>query len=50
MDKKFLNNVKAQKKQIKSSISVMAPKELCEHLRLSPADVEKLAAEISPFS
>lgn len=46
----FRNVVYTHRKQIKSSVLVMRPKELCEHLGLQLLDIEKLAAEINPFS
>jgi hypothetical protein len=50
IDKRFLNAVKNEKDKIKSSVLAMAPKELCETLGLPPTDIEKLAAQINPFS
>jgi hypothetical protein len=50
MDKKFRNNVYNQRNEVKSSVSVIAPKEVCEQLGLASSSIEKLAAEINPFS
>lgn len=50
MDKKFLNNVRNHLKAIGFTVSVMAPKELCEQIALLPSDIDKLAAEINPFA
>lgn len=50
MDKRFWNVVTSQKRSVNSSVSVMTPKELSEHLGLQPLDIEKLAAEINPLS
>lgn len=49
MDKKFLNNVHNRSGAVKSTVSVVDPKELCGQLGLAPSDIEKLAAEINPF-
>jgi hypothetical protein len=50
IDKRFRNVVHNQRHNIKSVVSVMTPKELCEGLGLHPTDIEQLAAEINPFS
>jgi len=50
MDYRFRNVVNQKNKIVKSRTAVMTPKELCEHLRLESSDIEKLAADINPFS
>jgi protoporphyrinogen oxidase len=50
MDQRFWRVVNQKKKTIDSVIPVMTPKELGELLNAQPTDIEKLAAEISPFS
>ncbi len=50
MDQRFWRVVNQKKKIINSAIPVMTPKELGEHLNAQPTDIEKLAAESSPFS
>jgi len=50
MDQRFWRVVNQKKKAIGRVIPVMTPKELGEHLNAQPTDMEKLAAEIDPFS
>jgi hypothetical protein len=50
MDKKFLNNVYNRRKTINSTVSVLAPKDLCDQVGIPPADIEQLADGINPFS
>jgi len=50
MDQRFWRVVNQKKRIIDSAVAVMTPKELGEHLNAQPTDIEKLAAEISPFS
>lgn len=50
MDKKFLNNVDKHLERIASSVSAMAPKQMCEQIGLLPSDIGHLAAQINPFS
>jgi hypothetical protein len=50
MDKRFWRVVNQKKEIIDSTIVVATPKELGEQLNAQPTDIEKLAAEISPFA
>jgi hypothetical protein len=50
MDKKFLNNVHNRRNTINSTVSVLAPKDVCGQIGLPPADIEQLAIEINPYS
>lgn len=50
MDQRFCRVVDQKKRIIDSPVAVMTPKGLGEHLNGQPTDIEKLAAEISPFS
>jgi hypothetical protein len=50
MDKAFRNVVDHERKAINSTVLVMTPKELGEHLGLQPVEIERLAEEINPFS
>ena len=50
MDKKFLNNVRNRSERIASTVSVMAPKQMCEKLRRPAYDIEHLSAQINQLS
>jgi hypothetical protein len=50
LDKRFRNVVHGQMQNVRSSVLVSTPKELSERLGLKPTDIERLAAEINPFS
>lgn len=49
MDQRFWRVIRQKNKIIKSSVRVLTPKELGEHLDAEPSDLEKLAAEINQF-
>jgi len=49
MDRRFWNVVKHELKAINSTVLVMTPKELGEHLFLQPVEIERLAGEINPL-
>lgn len=50
MDQRFWRVLHQKNRIIDSTVLVMTPKELGERLNARPTDIEKLAAEISPFS
>ncbi len=50
MDKRFWNVVHNQERNIKTDVLVLTPKQLSERLGLQSTDIERLAADINPFS
>jgi len=50
MDQRFWRVVNQKKKMIGSTIPVVTPKKLGEHLNAKPTNIEKLAAEINSFT
>jgi hypothetical protein len=50
MDRAFRNVMEHERNAINSPVLVMTPKELGEHLRLQPVEIEGLAEEIHPFN
>ncbi|MGA2725713.1 MAG: hypothetical protein ABSG79_25300 [Bryobacteraceae bacterium] len=50
MDKRFWNLAYNQRHNLKSAVSVVTPKQLCDDLGLPPTDIKKLASAINPFS
>jgi len=49
MDRRFWNVAKHGFRALDSTVLVMTPKELGEHLGLQPVDIERLAGEINPL-
>ena len=50
LDARFKKVVFNKRKQILSAVAVVHPKELCEENRLTPIDIDQLAATINPFA
>jgi len=50
MDKKFINKVHNRLAAVRSTVSVLHPKEICDQIGLPPSDIGHLASKINPFS
>ncbi len=50
MDRRFCEVVNQKTKLIDSTVLVVTPRDLCEHLGLQPIDIDELAAGTNPFS